>query len=85
MRSCWGRPSAGDISGSDSGRVRVVHLVGVPHPAPWKGEAFRRVDLGSLRSSLAAERFAGAAKFVYVSVAQPAPVMEFYLEVRPEL
>jgi uncharacterized protein YbjT (DUF2867 family) len=31
-----------------------VHLVGVSHPAPWKEEQFRQVDLGSVRASAAA-------------------------------
>jgi uncharacterized protein YbjT (DUF2867 family) len=59
-----------------------VHLVGVPHPAPWKGEAFRAVDLVSLQQSVAAAVEAGVAHFVYVGVAHPAPVMKAFIEVR---
>jgi nucleoside-diphosphate-sugar epimerase len=29
-----------------------VHLVGVPHPAPWKAAEFRSIDLVSLEQSL---------------------------------
>ena len=62
----------------------LVHLVGVSHPAPWKGEQFRQVDLGSVRASVAAAREAGIRHFVYLSVAQPAPVMRSYVAVRAE-
>jgi uncharacterized protein YbjT (DUF2867 family) len=60
----------------------VVHLVGTPHPSPAKGAEFRRVDLPSILATLAAARRAGAAHVVYVSVAQPAPAMHAYIEVR---
>lgn len=61
-----------------------VHLVGVPHPSPWKGDAFRAVDLAALQSSVAAAVEARVAHFVYMSVAHPAPVMKAYIEVRTE-
>ncbi|HEX4965799.1 MAG TPA: NAD(P)H-binding protein [Thermoanaerobaculia bacterium] len=61
-----------------------VHLVGVSHPAPWKEEQFRQVDLGSVRASVAAAREGGIRHFVYLSVAQPAPVMRAYVAVRAE-
>ena len=59
-----------------------VQLVGSPHPGPAKAAEFRRVDLVAARESVAAARAAGVAHFVYVSVAQPAPVMRAYQEVR---
>jgi uncharacterized protein YbjT (DUF2867 family) len=62
----------------------LVHLTGVSHPAPWKERQFRTIDLASLRESAAAAKAAGVAHFVYVSVAQPAPVMKAYLRVRHE-
>jgi len=62
----------------------LVHLVGTPHPSPSKAAEFRRVDLPSILASVAAARHAGAAHVVYVSVAQPAPVMHAYLAVRAE-
>ncbi len=61
-----------------------VQLVGVTHPNPSKKEEFRAVDLGSARAAIEAAREARVAHFVYVSVAQPAPVMKFYIEVRAE-
>ena len=62
----------------------LVHLVGTPHPSPSKAPEFRRVDLPSILASVAAARHAGAAHVVYVSVAQPAPVMHAYIAVRAE-
>jgi uncharacterized protein YbjT (DUF2867 family) len=62
-----------------------VQLVGVTHPNPAKKDEFRAVDLGSARAAVKAAREAGVAHFVYVSVAQPAPVMKFYIEVRAEV
>jgi uncharacterized protein YbjT (DUF2867 family) len=62
----------------------LVHLVGTPHPSPAKAAEFRAVDLPSIRASVTAARHAGAAHVVYVSVAQPAPIMHAYLAVRAE-
>ena len=61
-----------------------VHLVGVSHPTPWKEREFRAVDLASVQASVAAARAGGVEHFVYVSVAQPAPVMKSYIQVRAE-
>ncbi len=61
-----------------------VQLIGVTRPNPAKKDEFRAVDLGSARASIDAAREAGVRHFVYVSVAQPAPVMKFYIEVRAE-
>jgi uncharacterized protein YbjT (DUF2867 family) len=59
-----------------------VHLVGTPHPSPWKAAQFRSIDLVSLEQSLAAAKRAEAERFVFVSVAHPAPVMKAFIEVR---
>jgi uncharacterized protein YbjT (DUF2867 family) len=61
-----------------------LHLTGVTKPAPWKEKQFRAIDLGSLRQSVDAAKDAGVRHFVYVSVAQPAPVMKAYIRVRQE-
>jgi uncharacterized protein YbjT (DUF2867 family) len=61
-----------------------LHLVGVAHPAPWKARAFEDVDRRSLLASVEAARRSGVRHFVFVSVAQPAPVMKAYLRVRAE-
>jgi uncharacterized protein YbjT (DUF2867 family) len=80
----------GDALDADSYRERVapadtfVHLVGTPHPAPWKGRQFRAVDLVSIRAAVEAARHARVQHFIYLSVAQPAPVMAAYIAVRRE-
>ena len=61
-----------------------VQLVGVSHPSPAKASQFRSVDLVSARASIAAAVEAGVKHFVYVSVAQPSPIMKDYIEVRAE-
>ena len=61
-----------------------VQLVGVPHPSPAKAEQFRSIDLASARASVTAAAGAGVAHFIYVSVAQPAPVMKAYQAARAE-
>src|SRR3989442_919900 len=52
-----------------------LQLVGVPRPSPAKARQFVQIDLRSAGESIRAARAAAAAHFVYVSVAQPAPVM----------
>jgi len=71
---------AGEVAPSDT----FVQLVGVPHPSPRKAQQFRDVDLVSVTESAAAARAAGVRHFVYLSVAQPAPVMRDYVAVRAE-
>lgn len=68
------------VRGADT----FVQLVGVAHPSPAKAAQFRQVDLVSARESVAAAVKAGVRHFVYVSVAQPAPVMKAYQAVRAE-
>jgi uncharacterized protein YbjT (DUF2867 family) len=59
-----------------------LQLVGVPHPSPSKARQFIDVDLRSALESIAAARQSGIVHFVYVSVAQPAPVMHSYQHAR---
>lgn len=59
-----------------------VHLIGVPHPSPAKAKQFQDVDLVSIKVATKAARDAGIRHFVYLSVAQPAPVMKAFIEVR---
>jgi uncharacterized protein YbjT (DUF2867 family) len=59
-----------------------VHLIGTPHPGPAKAAEFRRVDLPSVQEATRAARAAGVAHFIYLSVAQPAPVMRAYVASR---
>ena len=83
-------PVAGDALDATSFQDRIapadtlIHLVGTPHPAPWKGQQFRAVDLVSIRAAVAAATHARMAHFIYISVAHPAPVMADYIAVRKE-
>jgi uncharacterized protein YbjT (DUF2867 family) len=61
-----------------------VQLVGVPHPSPAKATQFRAVDLVSVRESVMAASAAGIQHFIYLSVAQPSPIMRAYVAVRAE-
>jgi uncharacterized protein YbjT (DUF2867 family) len=61
-----------------------VQLVGVAHPSPAKATEFRRVDLPSGLTAVAAAKSAGVQHFVYLSVAHPAPLMHEYIAVRSE-
>lgn len=76
-----GASFAGAVAPSDT----FVQLVGVPRPSPAKARQFREIDLVSGRASVNAARDANVKHFVYVSVAQPAPVMKAYQEVRAEV
>jgi uncharacterized protein YbjT (DUF2867 family) len=60
----------------------VIHLVGTPHPNPSKADQFEKVDLASIRATVTAAKSAGIAHLIYISVAQPAPVMRAYVWVR---
>jgi len=60
----------------------VIHLVGTPKPAPWKGASFERVDLGSVAQLVKAVVDHPVAHIVYVSVAHPAPTMRAYISAR---
>jgi uncharacterized protein YbjT (DUF2867 family) len=62
----------------------LIHLVGTAHPSPTKAKEFVAVDLASVRAAVQAARDVGVSHVVYVSVAQPAPVMRAFLEVRAE-
>ena len=70
------------LSGALRAGDTVVHLIGTPHPNPSKAAEFERVDLGSARVCASAAAAAGVAHIVYVSVAQPAPMMQAYIEAR---
>lgn len=71
---------AAEVAPSDT----FIQLVGVPHPSPAKAQQFRDIDLVSVTESTAAARDAGVTHFIYLSVAQPAPLMRDYVGVRAE-
>ena len=60
----------------------VVQLVGTPKPSPSKAAEFEAVDYRSAHECLEASKAVGVRHFVYVSVAQPAPIMRAYVDVR---
>ena len=82
------RSVIGDVLAADTYREAVggaecmVHLTGVAHPSPAKARQFVEVDLASARTAIAVAVQEGVKHFVYLSVAQPAPVMRAYVEVR---
>jgi uncharacterized protein YbjT (DUF2867 family) len=47
-------------------------------------DEFRAVDVGAARAAIAAAVEARVRHFIYMSVAQPAPVMKAYVQVRAE-
>jgi uncharacterized protein YbjT (DUF2867 family) len=59
-----------------------VQLVGVAHPNPSKAAEFRMIDLTAGCAGADAAALCGVRHFVYVSVAQPAPVMKAYIAAR---
>jgi uncharacterized protein YbjT (DUF2867 family) len=70
----------GQIAPADT----LVQLVGVSHPSPAKAAQFRSIDLASAQAAVGAAVAAGVRHFVYVSVAQPAPIMHEYITARAE-
>jgi uncharacterized protein YbjT (DUF2867 family) len=68
------------LAGADT----LVHLVGVAHPSPAKAAQFQSVDFASVKAALDATRGSRIRHFVYVSVAQPAPVMRAYVAARAQ-
>jgi uncharacterized protein YbjT (DUF2867 family) len=74
--------NADSIAGALRAGDTVIHLVGTPHPSPTKADQFDRVDLMSIRCTVEAAKRVGISHLIYVSVAQPAPIMAHYLLVR---
>jgi uncharacterized protein YbjT (DUF2867 family) len=61
-----------------------IHLIGVAHPSPAKAAQFRSIDLPSIQVAVKAARDADIRHFIYLSVAQPASMMQAFLAVRAE-
>jgi uncharacterized protein YbjT (DUF2867 family) len=61
-----------------------IHLIGVPYPSPAKAAQFRAIDLPSIQIGVKAARDAGIQHFIYLSVAQPASMMQAFVAVRAE-
>jgi len=74
-----------DVAQVMAGCPTLVHLVGVPKPAPSKARQFREIDLVSIQASVAAAtRMAQRPHLVYLSVAQPASMMKAFIQVRAQ-
>ena len=71
-------------TGSVRGCDTFIHLIGVPHPSPAKAAQFRAIDLPSVKVAVKAAADAGVRHFIYLSVAQPAPMMQAFIAVRAE-
>lgn len=73
-----GTTYAADVRPGDT----FVQLVGVPHPSPAKAKDFVSIDQKSAMEAIRVASHSGVAHFIYVSVAQPAPVMRAYIAAR---
>jgi len=67
-----------DVRGADT----FVHLIGTSHPNPAKAKQFHDVDLVSVQVAVNAAHDADVRHFIYLSVAQPAPIMQEFINVR---
>jgi uncharacterized protein YbjT (DUF2867 family) len=74
--------SSTELSAALSSTSTLVHLIGTPRPSPAKAQQFLDVDLASIRAAASAAERARIAHLVYVSVANPAPVMKAYIDAR---
>lgn len=59
-----------------------IHLVGVSHPSPAKAREFVEVDLKAGLEAVLIARETGIEHLIFMSVAQPAPVMQAYIDAR---
>jgi uncharacterized protein YbjT (DUF2867 family) len=75
-----GNTYAHQVAPSDT----FVQLVGVAHPSPAKAKQFRSIDLIAGSEAIRTAAAARINHFIYLSVAQPAPIMRAYIQVRAE-
>jgi uncharacterized protein YbjT (DUF2867 family) len=66
------------------GADTFLQLAGVSHPSPAKAAQFRKIDLKAGLEAVRVAREVDIHHFIYVSVAQPAPVMHAYQAIRAE-
>lgn len=62
-----------------------VQLVGVSHPSPLKQNQFEAIDARSGLEAVRVARSVSVRRFVYLSVAQPAPIMQAYIRARKKV
>jgi nucleoside-diphosphate-sugar epimerase len=59
-----------------------IHLVGISNPLPSRKKEFEEIDLASVGEALEAIRDSNVKHFIYLSVANPAPIMKDYVYAR---
>jgi nucleoside-diphosphate-sugar epimerase len=59
-----------------------IHLIGVSNPLPAQKNRFENVDLASVNEALEAVKDSTVKHFIYISVANPAPIMKDYVDIR---
>ena len=59
-----------------------IHLVGVSNPAPSRKKEFEEIDFASVSEAMEAIRNSNIKHFIYLSVANPAPIMKDYVYTR---
>lgn len=75
---------AGSYADKIAPSTTFVQLTGVSHPSPAKAAEFQSIDRVAGLGAIDAAKKAGVQHFVYLSVAQPAPMMKDYIAVRAE-
>jgi uncharacterized protein YbjT (DUF2867 family) len=76
--------NAGSYADRIAPSTTFVQLTGVSHPSPAKAAEFQSVDRVAGLGAIEAAKKAGVQHFLYLSVAQPAPMMKSYIAVRAE-
>ncbi|MCC6864875.1 MAG: NAD(P)H-binding protein [Ignavibacteria bacterium] len=59
-----------------------IHLIGVSHPGPGKEKEFNEIDKVSVEEAVKAVLETGVKLFIYLSVAEPAPFMKEFINIR---
>ena len=78
------RPDQATYSTIASWLENALDTAAVKRPNPGKVAEFHAVDLASVEAAVAAAHTAAVQHLVYVSVAQPAPVMRAYVKARED-
>ena len=82
----FGNALDGDSYGESLGGADTfIHLVGVSHPSPAKAQQFVEIDGKSAEEAIRVATKNKIRHFIYLSVAQPAPVMRAYASGSPPL
>ena len=77
--------SAASFAGALDSGTTLVALAGIAHPSPAKASLFRSFDLKTGLAAVQATRERQIRQLIYLSVAQPAPIMRAYADVRRQV